>query len=221
MIIRRGRRLAAGVAAVVAATVCASAPAGALAAEAPGAGAAAPGTEAGPSEARISGWTLPSRTHTRKDGVVIREAEPAAVQALVVAAAANPGCGYACEGEDPASYLITPPGGPSYWYRCGDDAVTVREAYLPGGSSTKVELRYSPRCRTAWARGTTPFFLYTYSYWSRTSHDDNYRTHTFAGRNLHVPSYTVHWTAMVNDAGLYARACMWTEGTGLDCTSRY
>lgn len=213
----RGRRAAAAGVAIVAALVCAVAPQDAFAAQRPAAGdAAGRAREADAS----SGWTLPSRTYTRADGVRVREADPAALKALVsAAAAANPGCGYECEGQDPSSYWLHPAGGPSNWYRCGDDATTVREAYLPGGSSTKVELRYSPRCRTAWTRGTTFFYLATYSYTSRTT--PNYRTYTDSGRNPNVPSTNIHWTAMVNDAGLYASACMYQDDLGENCTSRY
>jgi hypothetical protein len=105
-------------------------------------------------------------------------------------------------------------------YRCSDDARTVREAYLPGGGALVAELRYSPRCRTAWARGHSIHYIKVNGYYLNGS----FRTYAYAGANPNAPYSSMHWTVMLDDAGLLASACAgwwgindWEEY----CTSRY
>jgi Protein of unknown function (DUF2690) len=160
---------------------------------------------------------LPRTTTIRADGTRIVSVDSAAIKALT-AAAATSGCGSACDDLD-ADHWFTPAGGPSNWYRCSDDALTVREAYLPGGSDVKVELRYSPRCRTAWSRGPAWMDLVTNSYKKRNG-VWVWRTETDAGLNPNADG--LHWTRMVNDAGMLAEACMGLDNDDpYDCSGRY
>ena len=160
---------------------------------------------------------LPMTTTVRPDGTVLKEV-PADVLQKLTAAAANPGCGRVCDGENPQTYMITPPGGPSNWYTCAADAITAKQALMPGGSSSGVELRYSPRCRTAWSRqlrltNNYNFWLHVNSYYL----SGTLRTSAYEGR-------LVPYTAMVDDAGLKARACVvyiQNNEEELLCTSKY
>jgi hypothetical protein len=153
--------------------------------------------------------TLPMITAVRADGSILKQADPKALQALIGTAAA--GCGNTCDGQNPASFVWN--GAP-----CGNDAQTVREAHKPGGGSDSLvaELRYSPRCRTAWTRGKNLYHLKTTSYYT----NGNVRTNTFAGRNPNDPGGS-HFTAMVNDAGLVADGCASFDSGDVGCTSRY
>jgi hypothetical protein len=134
--------------------------------------------------------------------------------ALMSPAEAVTGCGHTCDGKDPNTYV---------WNgaTCGADAVTKSSASEPGGSSNKVELRYSPRCRTAWGRGRSDYTIDVYSYYSNGSQ----RAAADSGYNLLVPGSNSNWTAMVNDAGYTARACMtfWSDYDRSDttCTNKY
>jgi len=105
-------------------------------------------------------------------------------------------------------------------YRCSDDAQTVREAYLPGGGPLIIELRYSLRCRTAWARGKSLNYVRVNGYYSNGA----FRTFAEAGRNPNASSSDMHWTVMLDDAGLLANACTEIQtSNGWDeyCTSKY
>jgi hypothetical protein len=59
-------------------------------------------------------------------------------------------------GADPVSVLVADGSDPSAT-GCASDAYTARSAYgaAAGANRLLVELRYSPRCKTAWARMTT------------------------------------------------------------------
>ena len=121
------------------------------------------------------------------------------------------------EGHSPDEYFT---GNNGIKYRCTDDAQTVREAYLPGGGPLIAELRYSLRCRTAWARGKANYDVRVDGFYA----NGQYRTHADAGRNPGAPSTAVHWTVMLDDAGLLARACTaWGYNGEYEdyCTSRY
>jgi len=158
---------------------------------------------------------LPHTSRVRPDGVREVQVNSEVISALTTAAATS-GCGSTCDGLDP-NYRFTPAGGPANWYTCADDAITAREAYLPGGSQTKVELRYSPRCRTAWTRAGYSFYISLTSYYLSGS----YRDFVEAGRNPYEDWSAPHWTAMLNDAGLLAQACMYEDTLGKFCTSKY
>ena len=159
---------------------------------------------------------LPMTTTVRPDGTVLKEV-PAEMLQQLAAAAANPGCGRTCDFKNPQTYMITPPGGPSNWYTCAADAITAKQAFLPGGSSEGVELRYSPRCRTAWARQVRMQRYYAVlirSYYKSGS------LRTAAYEDGHVP-----YSVMLDDAGLLAQACAEyidsSPGLKLICTSKY
>src|SRR4051794_31628408 len=80
-------------------------------------------------------------------GVLIGGASPAQ---------AASGCGSKCDGKNPQTYVWEVVGpAPGVAYTCGQDAVTPSvsgktfKKYVQG---LYIELRYSPSCRTAWAR---------------------------------------------------------------------
>lgn len=139
---------------------------------------------------------LPMIRKVRPDGVVTEDADPKALQARVVAAATS-GCGRQCDAQNPATYVYRGPGGPSNWYPCSYDAVTAR-------SVNGIELRYSPRCRTAWTRSSVNNDMVTWSYYLNGTE----RTYTAEVGNHSVePNGQTHFTAMVDDADLLAEAC--------------
>lgn len=105
-------------------------------------------------------------------------------------------------------------------YRCSDDARTVREAYLPGGGPLIIELRYSPRCRTAWARGLANLYIEVNGYYL----NGKFRTYAYNSADPTAPSSAMHWTVMLDDANLLAEACVngyFANGWEEFCTSRY
>ncbi|MET8152355.1 DUF2690 domain-containing protein [Actinoplanes sp. NPDC049668] len=163
----------------------------------------------------------PLRSATLSDGTVIEAVDPAAVEALTAAAAANRNCNSDCDGTSP-DYQWTPPGGQSNWYRCSDDAITVyavkERAPLTGN---RLELRYSPQCRSAWARGWAYHNFFVESFNGSTSRKIAWHNHPGSG-----PQPTNRtWTAMVNDKGYTARACGGvgpdTPRSEFDCTKKY
>ncbi|MFC0029774.1 DUF2690 domain-containing protein [Micromonospora chaiyaphumensis] len=123
---------------------------------------------------------------------------------------ATTGCGASCDGKSP--YFKIYYNGSSY-YTCNDDAIIPTSGtyvYTASDVLGNVTLRYSPRCRTAWARtsaGDVQFKVVS-RYTSGT-----YRT-TMTG------SSPAEYTVMVNDAGLEAQACYHPNGPyeGWNCT---
>ena len=158
------------------------------------------------------GKVLPARTYRLANGYTETVVDPAAFQALLASAASQDPCGFSCDGKDPASYAVLGING--YTYLCSNDAFSPRT--LNNGNST-VELRYSPRCRTAWTRGCCYVNFAGFGYWGNGS----YRTWVHAwGQN----SGTRVWTAMLNDAGLLYKACQDTQVGGSpewQCTGLY
>lgn len=126
-----------------------------------------------------------------------------AVSSLLIAtspASAAESC-YAsgCEGKDPSTTI------------CQNDARTVAT------TEWNVELRYSPTCRTAWARysGGVSFGLTVMV--ERRNADGSYTPYystPYRGNGATV------WTRMVNDAGYLARACVYPD-SGYSCTAPY
>ncbi|MBQ1019599.1 DUF2690 domain-containing protein [Micromonospora sp. D93] len=129
--------------------------------------------------------------------------------------AATVGCGSPCDGKDSQTYSALVGGVRG---SCAQDARTVKTA-------SNVELRYSPFCRTAWARQTDSFGymsgVLVFSWYSdgrQRSWQDDLGT---AGS----------WSKMVNDKGLTASACFYQYESELDqvndiktvqwCTARY
>ena len=137
------------------------------------------------------------------------------------AQAVNPGCGSHCNNENPNTFNITPPGGPSQWYHCSADAKTV-DSLGPADNRTlrdfgvTLQLRYSPKCRTTWARAyglsnTDTLVVKVYgaggSQW--TSNDTEY------GQNASYQSGPGQmWSPMMNDAGYTSRACFTPRAHG-------
>ncbi len=160
--------------------------------------------------------TLPHRVVRNSDGSVEVIADKKAVDALVSAAAASDACGNTCDGEDPASFLVKPPGGQANWYYCSADARTIYTKTVD--RSTFAELRFSPRCRTAWTRGGYYSLLAGFSYRSNGSERER-----VTGPSSHQQCVT-RYTAMLNDAGYTYKACVdgQTGGSPLwRCTAKY
>jgi Protein of unknown function (DUF2690) len=90
---------------------------------------------------------------------------------------------------------------------CAADAITAKSKVSLGRT---VELRYSPTCRSAWAR-------------IRNGAEGDYaRIRNTAGHDAADrigAGATSVYTVMVNDAGLQAWACLMNSGNG--CTDRY
>lgn len=104
-----------------------------------------------------------------------------------------------CEGLDPAATI------------CQNDARTVR-----ANADWGVELRYSPTCRTAWARYTNGMAFDFTLYVERQNADGTFSP------SYSIPYHadgSVVWTRMVNDAGHVARAC--ARGSFTVCTGGY
>lgn len=157
------------------------------------------------------GKVLPARTYRLANGDTETVVEPAAFQAVLAAASSDP-CGYVCDGKDPASYPVLGMNG--HTYLCASDAFSPRT--LNGGYAT-VELRYSPRCRTAWTRGCcyTVFSGFSY-YLNGVQRDWVYANARNNGNRV--------YTVMLNDADLLYKACYDNQIGGAPdwkCTGKY
>jgi hypothetical protein len=137
------------------------------------------------------------------------------VVAVLVSVGAAPasaqasGCGFLCDDKDPDSFWVAV--GQYDGYNCSNDAITVaveyeNVAYPQNGGS--IELRYSPRCRTAWARGGPHRYIWV-------ERKSPHRVEDATGSTL---SQSGVWTRMVNDAGMVSRAC---QGNPEMCTAWY
>lgn len=128
------------------------------------------------------------------------------------ALAATSGCGSSCDGANPATYTLDYDGSS---ITCSLDAVTEKSARY-SDSEPLVELRYSPRCRTAWARTSGyDYWIYVYSYDSSGTLRRTEDTFVEGGAN---------YTLMVNDAGYTAKACIADSpgaATPRTCTAAY
>ncbi|GGL13614.1 DUF2690 domain-containing protein [Mangrovihabitans endophyticus] len=93
---------------------------------------------------------------------------------------------------------------------CDEDAVTAKSAWTP---ARRIELRYSRTCRAVWARTTN----------GRPG--DRIRvvnTQSIAQSKVLAAGQTYAWTKMVNDANIFARACLTQNPSGLrGCTDWY
>jgi len=134
------------------------------------------------------------------------------------------GCGSRCDGRDPHTYYVDVyPTRPEFNRLCESDARNQKTALLPSAvGNLGVVLRYSPYCRTAWAKPTytsSPdgaYYVWVESYTSASVSSSTFRrAYTNSGRCYWggCPSgeylgYLGPWSYMVNDAGLYARACI-------------
>ncbi|MBC8994252.1 DUF2690 domain-containing protein [Micromonospora chalcea] len=143
---------------------------------------------------------LPYLTRKLADGSIEKFVDPEAEAQILSITAASSGCGSACDGKDPASYLAPMPGGPSNYAYCSTDAYTKYSKTSSDGRLT-AELRYSPYCRTAWTRGCCYNSMAGFSYYS----NGNVRlsVYNYDGRF----SGDDVWTAMLDDAGYTFKAC--------------
>ncbi|WP_092381327.1 DUF2690 domain-containing protein [Micromonospora phaseoli] len=143
---------------------------------------------AAPQAASAAPATTPSEVATIK----AEDLDPANAMMIPEAELLSTGCGAGCDGKNPATYKIYHSGCSTCYHYCSDDAKTVAS----NTDGISLELRYSPRCRTAWARVGSDFYYPTVrSYYL----DGRVRTaySGFAG---------AYYTPMVNDANLLARA---------------
>lgn len=109
-------------------------------------------------------------------------------------------CSRQCDNKDPATYLVRVPGDAYY---CAADAVTFALLDTSGGS---VQLRYSPICRTAWARGSGVTSIFGFSYYSNGAER----------MRVHADPYTYSrpiWTPMLDTVGLPFKACYFDHGS--------
>jgi hypothetical protein len=124
-------------------------------------------------------------------------------------------CGSYCDGKSPNTLFWDDYN--HVYYRCSDDADTIY--YVPAATNhPKVELRYSWKCQTAWAR--VPYAVEGYS-----MKVDSFYSST-GPRRLSYTSGTsrwgASWTPMVNDAYPYvARACIWIPYGSYKCTGKF
>ncbi|WP_320068305.1 DUF2690 domain-containing protein [Micromonospora sp. RTGN7] len=124
------------------------------------------------------------------------------------------GCGSTCDGKDPSSFKIYDSGCSTCYHYCVDDAIIPQLSdgyvYTTSDSTGSVSLRYSPRCRTAWAKTTSSAVQFKVV--SRNSSGSH--------RLTMLSNSPDTYTAMVNDAGYEAQACYYPQGpsSGWRCT---
>ncbi len=109
-------------------------------------------------------------------------------------------CYHICDGTDPNKAVFVTPD--ERFIPCTNDARTIY-TYDPEGTGA-VELRYSSRCRIAWARGGLHGVMIR-----GYNADGSFRVAYTAGG-----SDRIGVTAVVNDAGLTARACIFYPQSG-------
>jgi hypothetical protein len=121
------------------------------------------------------------------------------------------GC-IACEDEDPNTWKVWT--GPYDYYLCSDpsDAKTVGWAYNPSYTNLYVELRYSSKCRTVWARGTGSGFDFGVDRLSPAK--TAYCCAATGGGGGSWSGSTIRWTNMLNDGGVVSRAWFHDGHTG-------
>lgn len=115
------------------------------------------------------------------------------VNTAAPAAAATAGCGSRCDKKDPSAFVVAWVGpSPQMAVTCAQDAGTLLE-------TNGVELRYSPYCRTAWARqGAICPGCRGYITIVRYNADGTKTTYGSSDS----------WTPMVNDKGVKSKACI-------------
>jgi hypothetical protein len=153
---------------------------------------------------------------------------PAELTALAAAATDVPGssdasvliapdsypCGSACDDKNPY-YIWKPPGGPSNYFSCAEDAQV--KAIIAVGRFN-LQLMYSKRCRSVWARGPHLFNFVLQSF-----NGSKLRTQRYTESISSIGDTSFVYTVMLNDANLQARVC--SGGTGPDvlahCSAKY
>jgi hypothetical protein len=126
----------------------------------------------------------------------------------VPAAAATAGCGWSCDGKDPATYKIWS-SSTSYHY-CADDKQTVDTATTGRPNDYVVYLRYSARCRTVWALSSSEVHFWV----------ERQSPYGYADAYPNIQHTEVR-TVMLNDAGYISRACYDYPAGGTICSGWY
>ena len=123
------------------------------------------------------------------------------------------GCRSSCDYQDPSSYRVYHSGCQTCYHYCTDDGITLTK--MDGGALGNVELIYSPRCRTAWAR--TGFSQANVWIDSRDQ-NGNHR----ATASSMVGDHGFNWSPMLDGTRFTMRACVSIFGpmTGQTCTER-
>jgi hypothetical protein len=117
-------------------------------------------------------------------------------------------CHIFCDGVDPQGAGLEDANGG--FVPCSRSARTVFTAGGNGTGTSTVELRYSGKCRIAWARGG-PHAIRV----------EGFRANgTLRSVHPHEEG-SVSYTLAVDDAGLTARACSWVPVGGWLCTPRF
>jgi hypothetical protein len=144
------------------------------------------------------------------------------VGGLATPAAAATMCGDACNGQNPDTYWAFVDAG-GVRAICGHDAITPTGTSYGAnpyvGYGRTVQLRYSPTCRTVWARifgGQSQDKIIL----EERQYDGSW--HGIQDWEMFNPN-TRNWSNMTNDAGKTIRACIqltWatTPGSRLGCT---
>ena len=135
--------------------------------------------------------------------------------------ASDDACGRMCDNENPNTFLAKPAGGPSNWYSCGADARTV-DTIGPADNSdlrfygVTIQLRYSPRCRTTWARAYG--LQRSDTLWVKrnpgTSFEDWSNDVEYPYNSAYVGGSNWMWSMMLDDAGQTSMACFTPRGHG-------
>jgi hypothetical protein len=130
------------------------------------------------------------------------------VSAPAAYASTPPPCGSLCDGKDPY-FTYRDPYGNSYV--CADSSSTPKFKVFELPNET-IELRYSSKCQTTWARtGMVGVRIWVESYYDYD--------HT---RLRSVASFTTtedfRYTEMLDDAGLFNRACVQVPLGSAVCT---
>jgi hypothetical protein len=150
-------------------------------------------------------------------GVVRRIVATAAVGVFVslfLAVTGSPGqaawhCGSTCNDTNPDTFWVTP------YQTCAKDAYTAKEVYIPAHEMF-LQLRYSPYCRTVWAR------IYgglEQPYWIglQLVYPNGAGWTTLADVTEEIPPgpRTRSWSNQWDDAGVTIRACV-SEGWSME-----
>lgn len=139
-------------------------------------------------------------------------------------------CGSTCDNENPNTFVVHPPGGPAHWYKCSGDAQTV-DAIGPNENAdlafwgVTIQLRYSPKCRTVWARA---FGLQrSDTLWVKRNPNTSYQDSSFDVEYPYNSDYlngpNSMWSMMLDDAGQQSVACFTprAHGTAHHICTRY
>jgi hypothetical protein len=130
-------------------------------------------------------------------------------------ASAASGCGSKCDGKDPQTFIWAYVGpSPGQATTCQKDAVTKK-------SASGIQLRYSPSCRTAWAKNVAG------DAGPGSRYQVQVQRFAVGGSSVNKSYWGNDWSDMVNDAGYESRACLWlslgadAEDVFVRCTARY